>query len=226
MAVQGDVFIGRLAKEYPAKTGFKGQLELPGGISLGVLVPYEGKLTEYLKQGIGKTVALFGTIRLVEREDKSKVAVLEAQWQVQGSSIVKYGNLTKDAELRYTQNGKPVTSCTVAVNYYNPKTKQQEADFWNCTLWGNGREYDPAVILAEKGAKGQAIMVHGRLKNNEYKGKIYPELVIDGFQFIGKLKAKGDNSQGDNSQNDSTNWDDLGTEIDIPDDWGDEEVPF
>ncbi len=219
MAVNGDVFIGKLVKEYPAKTGFKGQLELDGGISLGVLVPYEGKLTEYLKQSIGKTVALFGTVRLVEKEDKSKIPVLEAQWQVQGSSVVKYGNLTRDAELRYTQDGKPVTTCTVAVNYYNSKEKKNEADFWRCALWGTGREYDPAVVLAEKGAKGQPIMVHGRLVKNEYKGKVYHELVIDGFQFIGKTKTNG-------SRNDSNNWDDIGTEVDIQDDWGDEEVPF
>lgn len=222
MTVNGDVFIGKLVKEYPANTGFKGQLELAGGISLGVLVPYEGKLTDYLKQSIGKTVALFGTIRLVEREDKAKFAVLEAQWQVQGSSVVKYGNLTRDAELRYTQSGKPVTTCTVAVNYYNGKEKKDEADFWRCTLWGTGREYDPAVVLAEKGAKGQAIMVHGRFSINEYKDKVYPELVIDGFQFIGKTKTNGNGSR-----NDSTNWDDLGTEVNIQDDWGDEEeVPF
>lgn len=223
MAVHGDVIVGRLVKEYPTNAGFKGQLELPGGISLGVLVGYEGKLTDYLKQSVGKTVALFGTVRLVEKEDKSKIPVLEAQWQVQGSSVVKYGNLTKDAELRYTQDGKPVTTCSIAVNYYNGKTKKNEADFWRCTLWGTGREYDPAVVLAEKGAKGQPIMVHGRLVKNEYKGKVYYEMVIDGFQFVGKIKA----NNGNGSNNDSNNWDDLGTEVNIQDDWGDEEeVPF
>lgn len=46
------------------------------------------------------------------------------------NKVVLIGRLTKDPELRFTPgSGAAVTTLTLAVDRYNPKTNQNEADF-------------------------------------------------------------------------------------------------
>ncbi|HLR14330.1 MAG TPA: single-stranded DNA-binding protein, partial [Bacillota bacterium] len=50
--------------------------------------------------------------------------------------VVLVGRLTRDPDLRYTQNGTAVANFTLAVN--RPFTNQQgerDADFINCVIW-------------------------------------------------------------------------------------------
>lgn len=50
--------------------------------------------------------------------------------------VVLVGRLTKDPDLRYTPNGVPVASFTLAVNRtFTNQQGEREADFINCVVW-------------------------------------------------------------------------------------------
>ena len=52
------------------------------------------------------------------------------------NKVVLIGRLTRDPELRYTGQGTPVASFSIAINRRKQKDKPQEADFINCVAWG------------------------------------------------------------------------------------------
>lgn len=51
--------------------------------------------------------------------------------------VVLTGRLTKDLELKYTQNGTAVARFTLAVSrqYKNKQTGERETDFISCEVW-------------------------------------------------------------------------------------------
>lgn len=72
------------------------------------------------------------------------------------------GRLTRDPEIRQTTSNKTVCSFSIAVQK-RFKTQDAEADFFNCTVWGQGAEY-----LSKYGAKGRLIAVDGSLNTRKY----------------------------------------------------------
>ena len=112
---------------------------------------------------------------------------------------VLVGRLTKDVELKYTNNGKAVANFTIAVNrpFKNPQG-ETEADFIMCQIWGK-----PAESLANYMSKGSQIGVDGRIQTRNYEGqdgkRIYvTEVVADNVQFL-EPKKQG-NQQGQAQQ--------------------------
>ena len=84
------------------------------------------------------------------------------------SNIQIIGNLGRDPELRYTPNGRPVASFTVAVNQ---STKNQQTgewieatDWFRVSVWG-----DRGERVAENLRKGARVFVDGRFKAREYE---------------------------------------------------------
>lgn len=83
--------------------------------------------------------------------------------------ITVVGNLTADAELRYTQNGLPVANFTIASTprEYDKTTKEYkdgEALFLRASVW---REY--AENVAGSLTKGSRVIATGRLKQRSYE---------------------------------------------------------
>src|SRR5699024_12812764 len=78
------------------------------------------------------------------------------------------GRLTKDVDLRYTQNGKAVGNFTLAVNrpFRNQQTNDYDADFINCVAWGKQAEN-----LAQYMKKGSQVGVDGRIQTRTYDDK-------------------------------------------------------
>lgn len=76
------------------------------------------------------------------------------------------GNLTEAPELRFTKNGKPVASLSVAVNSYSGKDSQQEqtVSFYNVTVWDRQAENVAASVT-----KGNMITVSGRMNQETYQ---------------------------------------------------------
>lgn len=72
------------------------------------------------------------------------------------------GNISKDAEVRYTQSGDPVCNFSVADN----QGKEREAVFWNCGLYGKRAE-----SLSKYLTKGQAVTITGNVSTNKYTDK-------------------------------------------------------
>jgi len=82
--------------------------------------------------------------------------------------VVMMGNMTRDAELRYTPNGKAVASFGLAINRsYKDAAgdKKEEVDFFDVVAWGKLGE-----IISQYGGKGQGVHVVGRLQNRNWEG--------------------------------------------------------
>lgn len=112
------------------------------------------------------------------------------------TSFTLSGNLTRDIEVRYTANGQPVASFTIATTprSYDKDTKQYvdgEAIFTNCVLWGK-----PAENLAASAGKGTRVVASGTLKSRTYQTregetKTATELVVDELGLSVQFAAPG-----------------------------------
>lgn len=80
--------------------------------------------------------------------------------------ILIVGNVGRDPEMRYTPNGQPVTSFSVATeNKYTGRDGQQvkETTWFKVTTWGKQAE-----ICNEYVKKGSRVLVTGRLQADEH----------------------------------------------------------
>ena len=77
------------------------------------------------------------------------------------NQIVLVGRIVREPELRTTENGKKVSTLTLAVprNYKNAKG-EYDTDFLDCTLWSSIAE-----STSEYCQSGDMIGVKGRLQN-------------------------------------------------------------
>jgi single-strand DNA-binding protein len=80
------------------------------------------------------------------------------------SQAMIMGHLGGDPDMRYTPNGNPVTSFSVATNrYYTDSSgeKREETQWWRVTAWGRLAE-----VCNENLAKGNLVFVvgHPRLR--------------------------------------------------------------
>ena len=86
----------------------------------------------------------------------------------QGNQVTIVGNLTDDAELRYTPNGTPVATFTVAVNRRtrdeSGQWKDGETSFFRCNVWRQQAEH-----VAESLSKGTRAIVVGRLRQRSWE---------------------------------------------------------
>lgn len=102
------------------------------------------------------------------------------------------GNLARDAELKYTSNGKPVAQFRVIANTGYGEYKHTEG--FNVVLWGQ---------LAEKLAgyltKGKPVLVEGETRTRKYQDKEgqdrYVTEVVVGFGGTVVLLGGGNDSQ-------------------------------
>jgi len=79
------------------------------------------------------------------------------------------GNLGRDPEMRYTPNGKPVTSFTVAVSrsWLKPEGERVEKTEWfNVVAWERLAE-----ICNQYLTKGSAVYVEGRLETRSWEAE-------------------------------------------------------
>ena len=102
---------------------------------------------------------------------------------------VLVGNLTRDPELRMTQNGVPVCSFSIAVNRVS--SKSEAADFFNVSAW---RELGETVATYKK--KGDPILIEGRLQYRTWQAqdggkRSTVDVVADRVQFL----SRGTNPQ-------------------------------
>lgn len=87
------------------------------------------------------------------------------------NSVALTGRLTKDVDLRTTQNGISVASFTLAVN--RQYSKDKEADFINCVAFKKTAE-----VLQQFAGKGRLIGVTGSIQTRHYTGKDGKEVYV------------------------------------------------
>jgi single-strand DNA-binding protein len=112
--------------------------------------------------------------------------------------VVLVGRLTKDPELRYTPNGVPVATFTLAVNRtFTNQQGEREADFINCVIWRK-----PAENVANFLKKGSLAGVDGRIQTRNYEGqdgkRVYvTEVQAESVQFLEpRSSSAGERNEG------------------------------
>jgi single-strand DNA-binding protein len=81
--------------------------------------------------------------------------------------ITLIGRITKNPELRTTNNGKDVVEISIAVNKrIKPKDGSADADFFRVTAWES-----TARFISEYLGRGRLIAVDGRLETRKYTDK-------------------------------------------------------
>lgn len=107
--------------------------------------------------------------------------------------VVLVGRLTKDPELRYTPNGVPVATFTLAVNRtFTNQQGEREADFINCVVWRRQAE-NVANFLK----KGSLAGIDGRIQTRNYEAqdgrRVYvTEVLAESVQFLEPRSASQD----------------------------------
>jgi single-strand DNA-binding protein len=85
------------------------------------------------------------------------------------SRVVLVGNLGRDPEMRYSQNGTPITNFTIAVNR---RRRQQDGSYQDETDWYRISLYrQQAEHAAEWLRKGNKVLVEGQLQIRTYTGQ-------------------------------------------------------
>ena len=108
------------------------------------------------------------------------------------NKVILAGNLTRDPELRFTNNGIPVCNFGIAVN--RVRSQNDDVDFFDVTVW---RELGETVANYKQ--KGDPILLEGRLQfrsweDNDGTKRNKVDVVADQVQFL----ARG---QGQDSEN-------------------------
>ncbi len=106
--------------------------------------------------------------------------------------LIITGNLTKDAELRYTNDGKAVCGFDVANNQgFGDKA---HTEYYKCSLWGKRAE-----SLAEHLTKGKQLTIQGqhRTDKRDYGGKTY----FDNKVFVDEIAFGGSSNSGSDRSN-------------------------
>src|SRR3712207_760312 len=102
--------------------------------------------------------------------------------------VVLAGNLTRDPELRFTQNGVPVCNFPIAVNRVRSKKSSEAVDYFNVSCW---RELGETVANYKK--KGDPILVEGRLQYRTWQApdgtkRSAVEVVADRVRFLSRAQ--------------------------------------
>lgn len=113
------------------------------------------------------------------------------------NKVMLMGNLTRDPELKYTQNNTAVTNLGLAVNrkWRNQQGEQQEeTTFVDCTAFGRTAE-----VLNEYLRKGRPVFIEGRLKLDQWQDKegnnrSKLHAIVESFQFLDGGQKKSERS--------------------------------
>lgn len=115
------------------------------------------------------------------------------------NKVILIGRLTKDPDLRFLPgSGAATTSITLAVDKYNTKTGQKEADFVPVVIWGKQAE-----STANYMRKGHQMAIFGKIQTRNYENKdgkkVYvTEVVAQEVKFLSKAaQAQSQNSFND-----------------------------
>lgn len=101
------------------------------------------------------------------------------------NKIILIGRMTKDIEIRYTQNQKEVGSFDLAVNRnYKNANGEYDTDFFKCIAWGN-----LAKTIQTYTSKGSQLAIEGRVENRTYQtndgtNRYVTEVVVEGVHLI------------------------------------------
>ena len=85
------------------------------------------------------------------------------------NKIMLIGNVGSDPEMRYTPNGKAVTSFRMATNYRyvgSDGERREETEWFRVSVWGKQAESCNQFL-----SKGRRVYVEGRLHSRNWEGQ-------------------------------------------------------
>ena len=123
------------------------------------------------------------------------------------NKVILIGRLTKDPELRFVPgSGAAVTTLTLAIDKYNTKTGQKEADFVPVVIWGKQAESTANCLT-----KGSQAAISGKIQTRSYDAKdgtkrYVTEVIADQFNGIEFLGTKANNNSSEHNFNNSNEY--------------------
>jgi single-strand DNA-binding protein len=113
------------------------------------------------------------------------------------NKVILVGNLGRDPELRYTPQGTPVCSFTMATNEKRKDKSGETQDFttwFRVTLWGRQAETASQYLT-----KGRPVYIEGRIRLEEWtdrdgKTRYTLEVHATDMQFIGGTRSDETNT--------------------------------
>ena len=131
------------------------------------------------------------------------------------NKFIVTGNITKDAELRYTANDKAYSKFSIANNEGYGDNKK--TNFFNCTLWGKSAENLNRFLT-----KGQKVLITGKVEINDYKDKegVERKIIDINVDSFGGVELLGNKAQQESRTNNDT-----GNNSDFPIDSNDYMTP-
>lgn len=110
------------------------------------------------------------------------------------NKVMIIGNVGRDPEMRYTPNGAPVTSFSVAVNFRRTGPDGQpldETEWFNVVTWNKLAETCNQYVT-----KGRSVFVEGRLRTRSWDGqdgqKHYrTEVIAQDVRFLDSGQSSG-----------------------------------
>ena len=116
------------------------------------------------------------------------------------NKVMLIGNLGKDPEMRFTANGNPVTTFSVAVNRTSTTPegdRREETEWFNVVTWNKLAER-----CSEYLQKGRRVYVEGRLQTRSWEGedgvkRYRTEVVAGTVLFLDRGPAAASPEAGD-----------------------------
>ena len=115
------------------------------------------------------------------------------------NKVILGGNLTRDTELKYTQNGAGIANTAIATSrkFTSNGEKKEEVCFIDITFFGKLSEVANQYLH-----KGSKVLVEGRLKFDQWVDKDGQKrskhsIIVETMQM---LDSKDDNQQHNNQQ--------------------------
>lgn len=110
------------------------------------------------------------------------------------NKVIIIGNLGRDPEIRYSQQGLAIVNFPVATSEQwtdkNSGERQEKTEWHRIVAFGK-----PAETLEKYLNKGSQIYIEGRLQTSTYdkEGQTHysTEIVVNNFQFLGGRSGKG-----------------------------------
>ena len=119
--------------------------------------------------------------------------------------------LTKDVEIKVTQNNTKIANVSIAVRRnYKDTEGNYNSDFFNCVAFGNQAEF-----LEKYFKKGQEILISGHLQNRSWETesgekRYATDIVIETVDFIGTKQTNNE----------------LPKEVEVKEEDGSDSLPF
>ena len=101
------------------------------------------------------------------------------------------GNLTRDPEVRYSQNGMAFARMGIAINRRSKNKDVKEVDFFNIVAFDKTAEFCGKYLT-----KGSRVLVEGYLQTSSYEKdgvkRTSVEIMVNNIEFAGSRRDSGD----------------------------------